>query len=157
MRIESVLLAAVLTGTCLTGCLSSAPAPATNWYIEVNASDKVASVNVVAPYNSNRLAVLRADGSVAFDPLNAFAASPAALISGQLISRQGVGTLTVMRLALDCRQPGKRLALVELRLDRNGQAAFAKATVPTADGNYTAAFSAALERAYADALASSVP
>ena len=136
----------------LAGCLGAPPKPPVNWTIEVASGARVASVAVCAPYGGQRLAVLRHDGSIAFDPCNSFAAAPAAILRDAIASRRGEGALVVRRLALDCRAQGQRDAVVELEIalgERIGRGASAE---PTADGNYTAAFSSAFEKAYAQAL-----
>lgn len=135
----------------LAGCLGTPPKPPANWTIEVSSGARVASVAVCAPYGGQRFAVLRQDGSIAFDPCNSFAAPPAAILRDSVTSRRGEGALTVRRLALDCREKGRRDAVVELEIalgDRTGRGASAE---PTADGNYTAAFSSAFEKAFAQA------
>ena len=144
-------LSVPLAALALTGCLGAPPKPPVNWTIEVASVAKVASVTVCAPYGGQRLAVLRQDGSIAFDPCNSFAATPMAILRDAVSSRRGEGALVVRRLALDCRAEGRRDAVVELEIaigDRTGRGAAAE---PTADGNYTAAFSAAFEKAFAQA------
>ena len=84
---------AVLPVLLLAGCMGTAPKAPVNWTIEPKAASvfsaaaakwgtvRLASVSVRAPYDGQRLAVLRADGSIAFDAFNTFAAAPAALTS----------------------------------------------------------------------------
>ena len=174
----------------LSGCLSSAPKAPVHWTIEVESPRKgtqtpppgerpvvrLAQVNVRAPYDGTRLVVLRADGSVALDAYNTFAASPAHILRGAAedalaasgrfahVAQAASGAsaalsaeVTLTRLALDCRKPGTRVASVELDLvlldarrvvsSRRG-AAWASAQ----DGNYTRAFSRAFANALDDAL-----
>lgn len=182
-------LSTVLLLPVLAGCLSSAPPAPANWIIswtppagtvsgETGARPcvKLLSVDVRAPYNGTRLAVLRADGSVAFDAYNAFAAAPSALLRGaaaDVLAASGAfdrvvapGStasapvaleLTVTRLALDCRAEGRRDASVALTLTavanrRVLASAAGEAAVPVPDGDYSAAFS----KAFADALFASV-
>ena len=129
------------------GCLSSAPKAPINWLVEVKApaqrgetalstvgTVRLASVNVRAPYDGARIAVLRPDGSIAFDAHNVFAAKPATLLKGpaeDLLAGSGAyGTVIgsssyaaarrsveveVTRLAFDCTGE-QRLAVVELSL-----------------------------------------
>ena len=168
----------------LAGCLGPAPTAPENWTIEcaevprggdVRTAETVrlAQVNVRAPFDGRRFAVLRPDGSVAFDAFNGFAAPPAALLRGAAedffartpVYRRAVAAnsaasarysleISVTRLALDCRREGRREASVALSLvvldGRTIQAVHhGEASSPTDDGNYSAAFS----RAFTDALA----
>jgi hypothetical protein len=139
----------ILLVPVLAGCLGSGPKPAVNWTIEADSDAKVASATVCAPYGGQRIAVLRPDGSIAFDAFNAFAAAPGLIIKDALVGRRGEGSLVVRRIALDCRSAGRRNALVELELTVGGATGKGSASEPTPDGNYTAAFS----RAFAEALA----
>lgn len=135
----------------LAGCLGAPPKPPVNWTIEMDDDAKVASAAVCAPYGGQRIAVLRPDGSIAFDAFNAFAAAPGQIIKDALVGRRGEGALVVRRLALDCRFAGRRNALVELELTLGGATGRGSASVPTPDGNYTAAFSQAFAKALAQA------
>ncbi|MBR1921156.1 MAG: hypothetical protein IJ829_04015, partial [Kiritimatiellae bacterium] len=90
-------IALLLLAPALAGCLGPAPKPPVNWTIEIDAAEKVASAVVCAPYGGQRLAVLRPDGSIAFDPMNAFAAPPAAIIKDAVASRRADGALVVRR------------------------------------------------------------
>ena len=135
----------------LAGCLGSAPKTPVYWTIEVETAEKAAFVMVCAPYGGQRIAVLRGDGSIAFDPCNSFAASPAAILKDALVTRGGVGSVVVRRLALDCREPGRRDAVVELDIAAGEKSASGSASVSAADGNYSAAFSRAFAKAYAEA------
>ena len=144
-------IAMMLLVPALAGCLGAPPKPPVNWTIEVATDAKVASVVVCAPYGGQRLAVLRQDGSIAFDPCNSFAAAPAAILKDAVSARRGEGALVVRKLALDCRAEGRRDAVVELEValgDRTGRGSAAE---PTAGGNYTAAFSTAFEKAFEQA------
>ena len=139
----------------LSGCLGSAPKRPVCWTIEVEPLTAVGRVVVSAPYSGTRFAVLRADGSLAFDPGNAFAAVPSVILGDAIQSRRTHGVLTVRKLALDCRQEGRRDAVVELEIVRKGEPVHrGSASVGTADGNYTAAFSAAFAAAYRQAVES---
>lgn len=156
--LKLVLLVTVM-GTWLSGCLSNPPPQPNCWTIEMpNASvagKTLFMVNVRAPYDGRELVVLRGDGSVARDAYNVFAAAPHTLIkaaaSDWLVAHnQTAESLTVTRLALDCRG-AERVARVELTLVQQGRARMGVATAPVVEGNYTQAFSqalaAALERA----------
>ena len=172
----------------LAGCLATAPKAAKNWSIEWvktaierGESDtlpavKLAQLDVRAPYNGAHLAVLRADGSIAFDAFNAFAAQPAALLKGaafdslessgvfsQVIAGNSAALapysieITVTRLALDCRVAERRDASVALTVVLVGSrevvsSAHSEAAMPVEEGNISQAFSAA----FAEALVSAV-
>lgn len=135
----------------LSGCLGSAPKPPVNWNIEVESDVKVAFATVCAPYGGQRIAVLRPDGSIAFDAFNTFAASPGAILKDAVVARGGKGALFVRRLALDCRKQGRRNAVVDLEITDGKRTVKGSASEPTADGNFTAAFSRAFELAYTKA------
>ena len=143
--------AAYFSAFLLAGCLGSATKTPAYWTIDVESSDKAASVVVCAPYGGQRFAVLRGNGSIAFDPCNSFAAAPAAILKDALVARGGGGTVMVRRIALDCREAGRRDALVELDISLGDLVAGGAASVSAADGNYTAAFTRAFAEAYAEA------
>lgn len=176
------------------GCLTSAPPEVATWTVEFTpapaaaavsdaespsrGSVRISQVSVRAPYDAAELAVLRPDGSLAFDPYNRFAAPPAALLKGAVqdaflahggfravasaasrLATDVAAETTVTRLALDCREPGARRATVALTvLLLKDRAAFATArgegTADAADGDYSRAFSQAFSRAVSAALAS---
>lgn len=176
----------------LCGCISSAPKAADNWSVEfwragrsegdTEASQqrgavRLSNVTVRAPYDGIHLAVLRADGTIAYDPYNAFAAAPAQLLRGAvqdavedsgrfsrvLAANSGAKCdlsleVTVTRVALDCRKEGRRDATIELTLllieGREAVASGkAEGKAATSDGDYSAAFSRALAKAVSSALA----
>jgi hypothetical protein len=143
--------AAYVSAFLLAGCLGSAPKAPAYWTIDVESAEKATSVVVCAPYGGQRLAVLRGNGSIAFDPCNSFAAAPAAILKDALVARGGSGAVTVRRIALDCREEGRRDALVELDVALGDKVASGAASVSAADGNYTAAFTRAFARAHAEA------
>ena len=130
------------------GCFSSAPTPPVAWNIDADTALAVSSVTVNSPYDGTRFVVLRPDGSVAFDAFNVFSARPVSLVRASVLQDPEGPELVVRRLALDCRKEGERLALVELQL-RTSQSSLgrAEASVPTADGDYSKAFSAAFAAA----------
>lgn len=165
------------------GCLGSHPGEPAYWTAESSearlvvakpGADRVRAsfrdLAVRAPYDGAHFAVLRADGSVAFDPMNSFAARPAMLLKGlakDVIASAAPAdfaspraetsfSVEVTRLALDCRREGARNAVVALTLVAAGRddarAVRGEASVDASDGNYTRAFS----QAFADALADAV-
>ena len=172
----------------LAGCLGSAPQAPVNWTIETEATSvtrataakfgvvRVSQVVVRAPYDGVRLAVLRRDGSIAFDPFNAFASTPSLLLKGaacDVVAGSGLFSgvlaagssasaansleITVTRLALDCKVDGARNAVVEvsavLLAGREIVAVVKGAgSMPSGDGNYSAAFSSAFTKALSEAL-----
>lgn len=172
----------------LCGCLSSAPKAPKKWLVgEVKGEGsafagvrkdcvKLSKVDVRAPYDGTSIAVLRSDGSIAFDPCNAFASSPERLLYGAafdaLESAGFAGTVldtkssvpsvlklevTVTRLALDCRKEGRRDASVAvmLRLCESRKVistSHGEAAAPTAEADYTKAFSTAFTRSMSEAL-----
>lgn len=143
--------AAYFSAFLLAGCLGSAPKAPAYWTINVESAEKAASVVVCAPYGGQRFAVLRGNGSIAFDPCNSFAASPSAILKDALVARGGGGAVMVRKIALDCREAGRRDALVELDISLGDRVAGGAASVSAADGNYTAAFTRAFAEAYAEA------
>lgn len=196
MKSGSVMCLAVVAAMLAVsaGCLSSAPPPARSWTVEAStptalpsaepkpmfAATRLGSVSVLAPYDQPMFTVRRADGSVAFDPANRFAAQPAALLKGPLLSNlsadgrfgrvmhqssvasaDAVVEVVVPELSIDCRTSGERKAraAVMVNVVRNGRAARdialsgnGSGEADAADGNYSAAFSAAVGTAVANAL-----
>lgn len=170
------------------GCLSSVPPAPKKWHVteikgempKITAvrkpSVKISRVDVRPPYDGTALAVLRADGSIAFDPCNAFASTPERLLSGAVFdalesagfadvvldSKSSVASplkleVTVTRLALDCRTEGRREASVAVMLRlcesrRVISTSRGEAVAPTADADYTKAFSTAFTRSMSEAL-----
>lgn len=186
-------LLVLLMASVFAGCLSSsAPVEVSNWTIDVSGvasspgpipaegvshgAVRLSQVSVRAPYDARQIAVLRKNGSVAFDAYNQFASSPAALAKGAALDmlasskafRSAVASasavrselsaeLSINRLALDCRVEGERKATVALALtivrDREIFAAVTgEAAVDAADGDYSKAFSAAFAMAMEKAL-----
>lgn len=174
----------------LAGCLGPAPKAPANWIVEwtgpVSAeapeppkdapTAKLLNLEVLAPYNGTRIAVLRGDGTLAFDSFNSFAAQPSSLLKGaayDTIERSGVFSRTVRpgssasadyaleisvtRLALDCRSEGRLNASVALSVALVGgrsvvSTARGEASVPAEGGNFSAAFSKAFEEALLEAV-----
>ena len=184
MNMRNVLLVAAMSAAA--GCMTSSVQPPAEWNIESVSSvvpmrmkavygvAKLMLVEVRAPYAVREVAVLRADGSVAFDPCNSYAAAPVQLakwVAAESLAASGLfedvvtaGSsadaeveVSMKRLALDCREPGSCRAVseVSLRLVRS------HAIVAHADGagmadasgrDFSAAFSKAVTAAFADAL-----
>ena len=171
----------------LAGCLTSTPPSVSYWPLEYKGAAKpadaakcdvarVSQVLVRTPYNSEGITVLRANGSLAFDSYNAFAAQPSALLKGVLMDcllnsglfksvvnasssvRSSANVeMFVTRLALDCRTEGARHAVAEVLVrviseDGTMQIAKGAGKVDAADGNYGAAFSSAVTAALDAAL-----
>lgn len=140
---------------------------------------RLGSVTVLAPWDGRAFGVRRADGSTAFDPYNEFAAQPAALLRGPLAAAlssddhfghvvnqssiagvDGTVEALVTDLSLDCRNGARRarvaLALDVVRNSRGREVALSgsgSASADAADGDYSKAFSSAVNAALADALA----
>lgn len=188
MRRFLLLTVAAVLSSGLSGCLSASIPQINCWILDFDPSVSVkvaqpsfgtvrlAQVGVRAPYGAKAMAVLRANGTVAFDAYNEYAALPATLIKGVARDvlkssgrfREVVGSTSsvktdlsaeigVSRLALDCRKEGSRMATaaVELRLVRMGEpvcAVTGEAKIDAADGAYGAAFSRAISAALVEAL-----
>ena len=170
----------------LSGCLSASSPKITQWLLEYKGTNRaaqpvkyevgrVSQVLVRSPYNETGIAVLRADGSMAFDPYNEYAANPAALLKGFVSDAMDASGLfgavvnpsssvrssvmvevLVSRLALDCRKEGERKALAAVRVrlianDGNALYAQGEGEADAKDGNYGAAFSVALSAALGSA------
>lgn len=182
------LFSIVLPLSLLSGCLAPAPPAPKNWTVSASRKssselmvDKVSrlgSLTVASPYDRPALAVKRADGSVAFDSYNVFAASPSALLraplavlieddgrfgrvlSGVSSARAGATLETVVTdLSLDCTEEGRRVAKVTLSIaviENREIKMFLDGTgsADAASGNYSAAFSAAFSDAVSAALGS---
>jgi len=172
------------------GCFSTPPPTVACWTIAPKGSEaaavadspkfgevRLAVVSVRAPFDGKPIAVLRQDGSMAFDPYNQFASVPSALMKGAALDvLRGTGLfkgvqpsittadvdtaleLTVDEVALDCRAAGERKACVRLTLAMVRKrlvvaAGRGSAAVDTADGDYSKAFGAAFARALSGAAA----
>ena len=186
------LLISIAVLPLVAGCLGTAPKAPKNWTVEwagpaaksaAEAPDgapsvKLLQLDVLAPYSGNRLAVLRADGSIAFDSFNSFAAQPASLLKGaayDVVESCGAFSrvvrpnssaasdlameIVVTRLALDCRAEGRRDASVALAVALVGgrsvvSTARGEASAPVGEGDFSAAFSKAFEEALLGAVRS---
>lgn len=183
---NSVFLA--IASIALSGCIGSVPDAPKYWTVEFvpaavdtaqrNASRptvKLSSISVSAPYSGSSIAVMRKDGSVAFDAYNAFAAPPVALLSNaayeaveasgvfsSVIRSQSIASsplaleLSVVRLALDCRGDAARKATVVVRATVVESRAVKSSAVghgeaDASDGDYSKAFSEAFSRAVCEA------
>ena len=166
----------------LSGCLSASAPRVTQWLLEYGGPVKetrltkyevgrVSQVQVRSPYNEVGILVLRADGSVAFDPYNEYAANPTAMLKGLVfdamdasglfgtvvtssssVKSQALAEVLVSRLALDCRQEGARRAVASVRvrlIADDGKALYVQGDgeADAKDGNYGAALSNALSTA----------
>lgn len=127
-------LMAIFCMPLVAGCLTASDPDVTFWPLEYQGRGSAAadaarygvvrmlSVSVRPPYAERRLSVLRANGSIAFDPCHEFAASPSLLArsvvaeamvaSGLFKSVVGPSSaiasdvsaeVVISRLALDCR------------------------------------------------------
>ena len=163
----------------LFGCLSASSPRVSQWLLEykgpVRATrlakyevGRVSQVTVRSPYNEVGIAVLRADGSMAFDPYNEYAANPTAMLKGFVfdamdasglfgsvvnssssVKSQAMSEIMVTRLALDCRKEGERKAVASVRvrlIANDGKALHAQGEGESdaKDGNYGVALSDAL-------------
>ena len=162
----------------LAGCLTGGSTDPVKWTIEAAAvktaaaearmgTVRISQLAVRPPYDSRLLTVLRADGSVAFDPYNQFALAPSSLLKAaalDVIAASGVFKavlpsstaartdasleISVDRFALDCRAGESRDAAVAVTVwlvkDRMVvKTVKGEATKSARDGGYAAAFSAA--------------
>ena len=143
----------------LTGCLSASAPRVTQWLLEYKGPvrstrltkyevGRVSQVLVRSPYNEVGIAVLRADGSMAFDPYNEYAANPTAMLKGFVfdamdasglfgtvvnpsssVKSQAMLEVLISRLALDCRKDGERKAVASVRvrlISGDGKAVYAQ-------------------------------
>ena len=177
-----------MASAVLAGCLTSSPTERADWNVEcTGAALRVAEkakfgvvrlslVELRAPYAVRDIAVLRANGSIAFDPCNSYAAAPVQLLKGvalEAMARSGLfssvvgagssadsdveAEVAVTRIALDCRKEGSRRAVAALsvRLVSSHRLVAYVEGVGSADASgqdYSAAFSAAVTAAFSDAL-----
>ena len=146
----------------------------------VFAATRLGGVAVLPPYDQPAFAVRRTDGSIAFDPANHFAAQPASLLKGPLmaslaadgrfghvvsqtsvVNSDAIVEVVVPELSLDCRTAGSRKAraAVTVNVVQGGRSqrdialsGSGAGEADASDGNYSAAFSAAVNTAVANAL-----
>lgn len=189
------MLAYLLLALC-AGCFTSVPPQPTSWTVEPHpaaqqvtdvekssaafGTTRIGTIVVSAPFDRAPFVVRRADGSVAFDAFNAFAAAPSALLRrpvksllssdgrfGHVVSPSSVAAadasveILVTDLSLDCREPGKRMARAAVSVDvvKTGRgprtvalSADGVGEADAASGNYSDAFSMAFNSAFAEAL-----
>jgi hypothetical protein len=179
----------------LGGCFSlSSPRSARVWYIATeeekgyrgNSPDEICSVtrlgnvSVASPFDKTSIAVLRPDGTVAFDAYNVFASQPASLLRepakrllsndgrfGNVIHQTSVASASVLvemlvvDLSLDCRDVNKRKAnvAVELTLIKSEKGvrnvvsrSLGKGFADASQGDYTQAFTTAFTLAVRESL-----
>ena len=192
MRLGAVLPALAL----LAGCFTSGRQPAKSWTVEpppakrggvtpeggasAFATTRVGSVVVCAPYDRASFVVRRADGSVAFDAYNEFAAAPSAILRvpvraqlasdgrfGHVIQSSSVAgadasvEVLVRDLSIDCRESGKRVARASVSVDVVNTGRGPRSVALAGDGSgesnadsgdFSAAFSEAFNNALAEAL-----
>ena len=146
----------------------------------VFAATRLGGVSVLPPYDQSSFAVRRTDGSIAFDPANRFAAQPAALLKGPLMAglsadgrfghvvpqssvviSDAIVEVVFPELSLDCRDAGSRKARASVTVNvvKGGRSqrdialsGSGAGEADASDGNYSAAFSAAVNTAVANAL-----
>ena len=191
----SRILAIILLALC-AGCFSSSRPESKRWTVEppsVPPSElgpekppaafgmtRVGTVVVNAPFDKTPLVVRRADGSVAFDAYNEFAAAPSSLLRapvhkmlsadgrfGHVVSPSSAASadasveIMVTDLSLDCRESGKRTARAAVCVDvvKTGRgprtvalSADGASEADAASGDFSAAFSKAFNEAFAEAL-----
>ena len=180
-------LIAVLSVPVLAGCLTATSPEVSQWNLEYTGGPRpaqtakydvvrISQVLVRSPYNAIGIAVLKANGSVAFDPYNEYAAQPSSLLKGVVFEALDASGLcrTVVnpsssvvssvslemmmtKLALDCRKEGERKAVAGVLVRVVGRDAVdivrGEGSSDAADGNYGAAFSRAVSAALASAFA----
>ena len=169
------------------GCFTSGKPTPKSWTVEPTAAapaetspekappafatTRVGTVAVCAPFDRAPFVVRRADGSVAFDAYNEFAAAPSALLRapikaklatdgrfGHVVAQSSAASadasveVLVTDLSLDCRESGKRTARAAVSVDvvKTGRGARTVALsadgtseADAASGDFSAAFSKA--------------
>lgn len=184
-------IAFALSGCAIfAGCLSPAPKAPTQWIIEpievrIDKESVIQPSNVkrldrlivLSPFDKTAIAVRRADGSIAFDELNAFAAPPSSLMKNAALCQlknsdsntialpreskaqeTSEWEIIVHKLYLDCQKPGERIAKVELTaisIAPNRAITYCATAIGECnafDGNYSKAFSEAFAKALRQAL-----
>lgn len=186
----------ILLFTLCAGCFSSSRTESKRWTVEPTAvppseqgpekppaafgMTRIGAVVVNAPFDRTPFVVRRADGSVAFDAYNEFAAAPSALLRapvqkmlasdgrfGHVVSPSSAASadasveVLVTDLSLDCRENGKRKARAAVCVDvvKTGRgprtvalSADGTSEADAASGDFSAAFSKAFNEALAEAL-----
>ena len=178
------------------GCFTSGKPTPKSWTVEPTAAapaepspekaspafaiTRVGTVAVNAPFDRASFVVRRADGSVAFDAYNEFAATPSALLRspiraqlatdgrfGHVVAQSSAASadasveVLVTDLSLDCRESGKRTARAAVCVDVVKTGRGARTVALSADGaseadatsgDFSSAFSKAFNEALAEAL-----
>ena len=124
----------VLAAALCSGCLSVSAPRATYWMISAPPGGTYAAT-IDAPFNTPKLVVLRADGSVAFDAYNCWAATPSSLIRTEK-------PILISTLALDCTKEGHVEALVVISSPK-----YSEGRVPLEGHSISQAFTEALKNA----------
>lgn len=172
----------------LSGCLSVSPDESHLWLVGYRPEGlapakakygvtRLIQLVVRSPFDAFPMAVLRADGTVAFDAYNKFPAMPSQLFRGPILdalTASGLFTrvvgptssatsdmiveVAIEKLVLDCSDANARAADVSLAVRLlNAQrhivcVALGSAKVDAQSGNYGEAFSLALSRALTQAI-----
>ena len=183
-----LIVIAMLAG--LAGCFTASEPKISHWpmtfavdSVSLASAEKpsygvarLMQIEVRSPFDNPSLAVARADGTLAFDPLNEFAASPGLLLRGVVYDSLAASgkfravvpggsvakaefalEVSVVRLCLDCQEEGVRRAECELsiRLLRDREIVKTAQGTGEADalaGDYGQSFSKAVSAALASAL-----
>lgn len=187
---------AVLACSSLAGCIFSSPSrpPVKAWSIEPVSegaaerqpvrldelapppfkATRMGGVTVLPPYDTAPIRVKRADGSLAEDAYNVFAAPPAQLLRRPVMSAlaheqrfghvippvstayaDAVAEVLVSELALDCREGRKAVVRLGVNVVKGRQvvlSAEASSDADAASGDYTEAFSKAFNDALRESL-----
>lgn len=173
----------------LAGCLTSTVPSVAEWIVQTEPQTqkemlskqpaqtefgiaRLSLLSVRAPYDSRSFQVLRADGTIASDSFNRFAAVPSQLLKGLVLDRLAKSTqfttlvassssasvdsiveVTITKLLLDCTNDDSRLAEAELTmmiLDRERQivrSSYGRGVADAKNGDYGKAFADALKSA----------
>lgn len=196
------MICAVLPLVLLSGCFTTSSPEVNTWSVDPQpprsgptrsmegpgplfTATRLGSVVVNAPYDRTQFVVRRADGTVAYDHHNVFAAPPSSLLRasaqqglsgdgrlGHVVNQASVVSsdaqveVLVKDLSLDCRETGRRLASASVSVDvvktGHGPRSVAysgtgSATVDAQDGNYTRAFSQVFSEALDAAVNNALP
>ena len=183
-----MILAAGALSALLSGCLSATVPEVSYWNVDYKSGAtskraakhgivRLSALHVRSPYDVREIPVLKADGAMAFDPYNKFPSIPSQLLKGAAFdavadsglfgSTVAAGSsvlsevsmeVTVLKLALDCRNEGVRKAVVNVSvvlLNRDRQIVSIVSGSGESDAaavDYSTAFSCAFSSAMAAAL-----
>lgn len=177
------------------GCFSfSSPRPVRAWFVAVQEEKvsrigadaqvfkvtRLGDITVAAPFDKSSIAVLRADGTIAYDAYNVYASVPASLLRqpakrlltndgrfGSVVHRTSIAAASavvevlVSDFSLDCREENKRKAKAEVELSviksekgvRNIIASsVGQGSADAASGDYSESFTVAFTQAVKNAL-----